>query len=148
MGPSTHGLQEELEKVQNRAARFVTGNYVFETGSMTGILGQLKWESLKKRRKDSRLILLYKGLKGKARIPQMTLSQRIGVVEINTLWLFRYLQLAKKHTKVVSFHRLSGTGMTSLIHLSPLLKCLMTVCPSSLHSCVQGTNFSPIRTPW
>ena len=28
-------------------------NYVFETGSMTGILGQLKWESLKKRRKDS-----------------------------------------------------------------------------------------------
>ena len=62
-------LQEELEKVQNRAARFVTGNYIFETGSMTGILGQLKWEFLKKRRKDSRLILLYKGLKGKARIP-------------------------------------------------------------------------------
>ena len=67
--PHTHGLQEELEKVQNRAARFVTGNYVFETGSMTGILGQLKWESLNKRRKDSTLILLYKGLKGKARIP-------------------------------------------------------------------------------
>ena len=67
--PHTHGLQEELEKIQNRAARFVTGNYVFETGSMTGILGQLKWESLKKRRKDSRLRLLYKGLKGKARIP-------------------------------------------------------------------------------
>ena len=29
----------------------------------------LERESLKKRRKDSRLILLYKGLKGKARIP-------------------------------------------------------------------------------
>ena len=68
--PHTHDLQEELEKVQNRAARFVTGNYVFETGSMTGILGQLKWESLKKRKKDSRLILLYKGLKSKARIPK------------------------------------------------------------------------------
>ena len=107
--PHTHGLQEELEKVQNRAARFMTGNYVFETGSMTGILGQLKWESPKKRRKNSRLILLYKGLKGKARI------HTIGVVEINTLWLFRYLQLAKKRTKVVSFHRLSGTRMTSLI---------------------------------
>ena len=47
----------------------MTRNYVYETGSMTGILGQLKWESLKKRRKDNRLILLYKGLKGKARIP-------------------------------------------------------------------------------
>ena len=58
-------LQEELES----AARFVTGNYNYETGSMTGILGQLKWESLKKRRKDNRLILLYKGLKGKARVP-------------------------------------------------------------------------------
>ena len=67
--PHTHGLQEELEKVQNRAARFVTENYVFETGSITGILGQLKWESLKKRRKNNRLILLYKGLKGKAKIP-------------------------------------------------------------------------------
>ena len=56
-------IQEELEKVQNRAARFVTRNYVYGTGSMTGILGQLKW------RKDNRLILSYKGLKGKARIP-------------------------------------------------------------------------------
>ena len=35
---------------------------------MTGILGQLKWESLKKRRKDNRLILLYKGLKSKASV--------------------------------------------------------------------------------
>ena len=67
--PHTDKLQEELEKVQNRAARFVTRNYVYETGSMTGILGQLKWESLKKKRKDNRLILLFKGLKGKARIP-------------------------------------------------------------------------------
>ena len=36
---------------------------------MTGILEKLKWETLQKRRKDNRLILLYKGLKGKARIP-------------------------------------------------------------------------------
>ena len=36
---------------------------------MTGILGKLKWESLKKRRKDNGLRLLYKGLKGKAVIP-------------------------------------------------------------------------------
>ena len=64
LDPHTQCLHEELEMVQNRAANFVTGNYVFETGSMTDILGQLKWESLKKRRKDSRLILLYKGLKG------------------------------------------------------------------------------------
>ena len=32
-------LHEELESVQKLAARFVTGNYNYETGSMTGILG-------------------------------------------------------------------------------------------------------------
>ena len=67
--PSSILLQEELEKVQKRAARFVTGNYLYETGSMTGILEQLKWESLKKRRRDSRIIMLYKGLKDAASIP-------------------------------------------------------------------------------
>ena len=41
-------LQEELESVQKRAARFVAGNYKYETGSMTGILGQLKWNPSRK----------------------------------------------------------------------------------------------------
>ena len=36
---------------------------------MTGILEQLKWESLRKRRRDSRIIMLHKGLKGAASIP-------------------------------------------------------------------------------
>ena len=67
--PSGKTLQDELEKVQSRAARFVTGNYNFETQSMTKILEQLKWESLKQRRKGSRFILFYKGLKGQASIP-------------------------------------------------------------------------------
>ena len=40
--PSGVGLQNELEKVQNRAARLLTGNYNFETGSMTGIVEHLK----------------------------------------------------------------------------------------------------------
>ena len=67
--PSGKTFQDELEKVQNRAARFVTGNYNFETGIMTKVLEQLKWESLKQRRKGSRLMLFYKGLKGQANIP-------------------------------------------------------------------------------
>ena len=56
-------LQDELEKVQKRAARFLTGNYTYVTGSMT--IEQLKWESLKKRRK----VMFYKALKGAASIP-------------------------------------------------------------------------------
>ena len=66
-GPSGKTLQDE--KVQDRAARFVTGNYNFENGSVAKILEQLKWESLKQRRNGSRLLLFYKGLKGQASIP-------------------------------------------------------------------------------
>ena len=55
-----NGLNDELENVLKRVARFVTRNYSYETGSMTGILEELKWETLQKRRKDNRLILLYK----------------------------------------------------------------------------------------
>ena len=107
-------LHEELESVQKRAARIVTGNYNYETGSMTGILGQLKWKSLKKRRKDNRLILLYKGLKGKV-YQQMTLSPKLGVVGISTLWHFRLPLPIQMFIKVASSPRLSGIGMPSPI---------------------------------
>ena len=43
--PYTQGLQDELEQVQNRAARFVSRNYTRLEGSVTGILEQLKWEA-------------------------------------------------------------------------------------------------------
>ena len=78
-------LQEELESVQKRAARFVTGNYNYETGSMTGILGQLKWESLKKRRNTIDLYCYIKVIKVKPVYQQMTLTPKLGVVGINTL---------------------------------------------------------------
>ena len=110
MGHSGVVLEEELEHVQKRAAKFVTGNYNYETGSMTGILEQLKWEYLKKRRKDNRLILLYKGLKGKASVPT-----DVGVVEISTLWDFRLPLVIQMFIKVASSPRLSGIGMPSPI---------------------------------
>ena len=54
--PHTDKLQEEFENLPKRTARFVTRNYVYETGSVSCILEQLKWESLNKGRfriKDS-----------------------------------------------------------------------------------------------
>ena len=44
--PHYDSLNEELEKMQKLAARFVTRNYPFEEGSMTDILAELKWETL------------------------------------------------------------------------------------------------------
>ena len=62
--PKSILLQDELEKVQEKAARLVIGNYIYETRSMTNILEQVNLEYLNKRRKDSRLIMLNKGLTG------------------------------------------------------------------------------------
>ena len=45
----TLGLQG-VEKVQNRATRFVTRNNTFEDGSMTGILGKLNGKLSKRKR--------------------------------------------------------------------------------------------------
>ena len=133
-------LQEELESVQKRAARFVTNNYNYETWSMTGILGQLKWESLKKRRKGNRLILLYKGLKGKASVPTDDLIPKLGVVGISTLWHFRLPLPILMFIKVASSPRLSGIGMPSPILWSHPQKMQRIVLLSSLLWWELGTN--------
>ena len=92
----------------------MTRNYIYETGSMTDILGQLKWKSLKKKRKDNRLILLYKGLKGKARIPTNDLIPKTRRGRNQHSLAFRYPQPVKMSTSIAPPPRLSGTGMTSL----------------------------------
>jgi hypothetical protein len=43
-------LEEQLEKVQKRAARFVLNNYSFEEGSMSEIMETLQWKPLKERK--------------------------------------------------------------------------------------------------
>lgn len=70
-------LQDKLERVQKRAARYITGNYHdYEEGSMTSILKSLELPTLQSRRKHSRLTLFYKGLNGKATIPVHKLPQK------------------------------------------------------------------------
>ena len=126
--PSGVGLQNELEKVQNRAARFVTGNYNFETESMTGILEHLKWESLKKRR------LLYKGLKGKASIPTDDLIPQVRRCRNDHSMAYQ-VPIANTDIYKCSFPpppRPLGTGMHFQTLLSPLLKVTRMVLLSSL----------------
>ena len=101
--------------MQKCAARFMTGNYKYETGSMTGILGQLKWESLKKRRKDNRLLLLYKGLKGKASIPTENLIPKTRRGRNQHPKAFQTPTLIQMFIYVASSPGLSGIGMSSPI---------------------------------
>ena len=58
--PHTQSNIKALEMVQRRAARFVTGNYSREPGTVTGIISDLQWPPLQSRRQISRLCLLYK----------------------------------------------------------------------------------------
>ena len=48
-----------LERVQRKAARFVTGNYE-QTASVTSMLSELKWDSLESLRGRARLTTMYK----------------------------------------------------------------------------------------
>ena len=89
----------------------MTGNYNYETGSMTGILGQLKWESLKNRRKGNRLILLYKGLKGKASVPTDDLIPKTRRCRNQHPMAFRLPLPIQMFIKVASFPRLSGNAL-------------------------------------
>ena len=90
---------------------------------MTGILEELKWETLQKRRKDNRLILLYKGLKDKARIPTDDLIPKNRRCRNQHSLVFQIPTASKMVTRKVSFPKLSETGMSSLILSSPLLNC-------------------------
>ena len=77
LDPHCNGLNGKLENVQKRAARFMTSNYSRETGSMTGIFEELKWEILQLR-KGGRIIGSYyckKICQVKLKFMQMTLSQ-------------------------------------------------------------------------
>ena len=57
--PFTQKNQNKIDIVQRRAARFVCNNYRGEA-SVTTMLDELGWRSLKQRRADQRLIILYK----------------------------------------------------------------------------------------
>ena len=70
----------------------------------------------------------------------MTLSPKLGVVEISTLWHFRLPLLIQMFIKVASSPRLSGIGMPSPILWSHLLKMQRIVLLSSLLWWELGTN--------
>ena len=66
--PYTKCDTAKLEAVQRRAARFVTGQYQ-RTVSVTGLLQQLRWQSLADRRLQARLAMLYRIVNEQVAIP-------------------------------------------------------------------------------
>ncbi len=60
---------DKLERVQRRMARYVTGRW-HNTSSVTSMLQDLQWRSLKERRRLARLTLMYKVVHGHVAIDQ------------------------------------------------------------------------------
>ena len=58
-----HRLVNQIEMVQRRAARWVTGRHN-NTSSVSDMLLSLGWRSLEQRRVDARLTMLYKIIHG------------------------------------------------------------------------------------
>ncbi len=66
--PPTVTLNKQVEKVQRRAAHYVTGRY-HNTSSIGEILQDLHWPTLEQRRKDARATMLYKVVHGLVALP-------------------------------------------------------------------------------
>ena len=60
---------QDLEKIQKRAARFVTGNFDFTHGSTARNLAELEWPTLAERRAKIKLNILHKAKLGRLDIP-------------------------------------------------------------------------------
>ena len=97
---------DKLERVQRRAARWVSNDYSYQS-SVTTMLNNLKWRSLQHRRDDARLVLFYKIIHGLVAFPmppyiihplkQTRLSHPLAYRQIHTsvdYYKFSYFQLA------------------------------------------------------
>ena len=73
---------DQLEMVQHRAARFVTGIpwRRDQRDSITDILRALNWPTLQKRRQQARLVLLFKILKDFLTVPSSNLPTKSSVL--------------------------------------------------------------------
>ena len=68
VGSLKQGLRMQLDKVQRKAARFVSSNWSWES-SPTAMIRNLKWKSLEFDRKINSLIMLHKIIHGEVAIP-------------------------------------------------------------------------------
>ena len=63
--PHKKSNEDKIEKVQRRAARFVSNNFR-RKASVSEMLRDLRWQSFDGRRQDQRLVLFYKIINGLA----------------------------------------------------------------------------------
>ena len=90
--PHKKGNKDKIEKVQRRAARFVSNNFR-RKASVSEMLHNLGWQSLDSRRQDQRLVLFYKIINGLASVEtEEILTPADSRTRKNHSFKFKHLQ--------------------------------------------------------
>ena len=127
---------DSIERVQRKAARWVTSSYDRCT-SVTKLLKDLQWDSLQERRRQQRLLFMYKILNDQVVLPansiDLTYSSRPVRGDKNKKTLFKPRTNTKELQK--SFVHITIPDWNSLPHsvaqsgTEDYIKCLLAVLP-------------------
>ena len=74
---STHDRKQKVEAVQQRVARFVTGDYRY-TSSVTAMTESLSWETRQHRRQQAKAIMMFRIVNAMVAIPAFPHLQLLG----------------------------------------------------------------------
>ena len=122
--PHTKGKTKQVEKVQRRAARWVSGNYE-RLASVPDIISTLGWCSLEQRRVDAHLCLFYKIIHDLVAVPLHDyIEPNTRISRYCHSITFRQLQTSTEYYKH-SFFPLavsSGTPCLNLLYACQALK--------------------------
>ena len=106
--PHMKTLVKQLETVQNRAARFVSGVYSRKS-SITSVKQELKWTDLETRRKVARLIIFHQSLAGQLAIPVRNFLRPVQRTSRNTNPEFNFTTRTAIRTPSYRTHLSIGT---------------------------------------
>ena len=139
--PHRQGDICRLEKVQKRAARFVTGNYNFESGNSEINRQKLGWETLEERRQQIKLTTFHKA--------------RLNLLDVPTDHLETNTRRSRRHDgpcylrqhSNVNSHKFSFFPTSTLLwnHLSPELKICNEI--DFFNNSIKNLNLSSYRLP-
>ena len=104
MGPTSPEDKDQLEKVNRRAARFVTNTYDRQR-SASDLLQKLEWPTLEHRRSNQRLTMMYKVVQGLVAVPASSLEPADTRTRANHAFKFRSITTATTQYKHSFFPR-------------------------------------------
>ena len=110
--PHKKSNKDKIEKVQRRAARFVSNNFR-RKASVSEMLHDLGWQSLDGRRQDQRLVLFYKIINGLASVEtEDILTPADSRTRKNHSFKFKHLQANCDSYRYSFFQPLFRAGTT------------------------------------